>query len=241
MSAIEIKKLYFSYELESIFQGVSLSISQGEFIGIIGPNGGGKTTFLKLLLGFLKPTSGSISIFKKDPKKNQELIGYVPQRFSVDRSFPLTVLDLVLQGALLFANSFGKIPKQMIQKAHDLLIEFEIDSFSKKPFKELSGGELQRALLARALLHNPKILILDEATSCIDIKGEKKIFDFLLREKGKKTILFVSHDLKIFSKGVDKILSIHRSLQFIEANNMCDHFEFGVYHEPIILKKENKS
>src|SRR5579872_5339840 len=176
---IEIEDLFFSYEGVNVLQRVHLYIQKGEFVGIMGPNGGGKTTLLKLLMGFLRPTAGTIQV--------QGKIGYVPQAHRTDRDFPIAVNELILLGALSKTTFWGTYPSEVKEKANELMDQLGLTAHKNKVFGSLSGGLAQRALLARALLSDPDLLLLDEATANIDVASTRVIFEILEGLKGKKT------------------------------------------------------
>ena len=206
MKAIEVKHLYFRYDKEWILEDINFSLEDKEFMAVIGPNGGGKTTLLKLLLGVLKPTKGEIKIYSKPPKENRNIIGYVPQHTNFALDIPITVFDIVLQGRLKKGKFFyDKLDKE---KAKEVLKNLGIYELRNKKIKDLSGGERQKVLIARALVIEPKILIMDEPTSAIDPKGQKEILDLI--ESFKITRIVVSHDIKILLRNVDKIAYIHK-------------------------------
>jgi zinc transport system ATP-binding protein len=206
MKALEIKNLYFKYDKEWILEDINLELEDGEFLAIIGPNGGGKTTLLKLILGFLKPDKGEIKIYGKSPIEARHLIGYVPQYTTFSLDIPITVFDIVLQGKLSKGKFFYS--KEDKQKALKMLEKLNIVHLKDKKIKDLSGGQRQKVLIARALVTEPKILIMDEPTSAIDIKGQKEILDLI--ESLDITRIVVSHDVKILFKEVDKIAYINK-------------------------------
>ena len=206
MKAVEVKNLYFKYEKEWILENINFSLEDKKFMAIIGPNGGGKTTLLKLLLGFLKPVKGKIKIYGKFPKENREIIGYVPQHTNFSLDLPITVFDIVLQGRLKKAKFFYNQKDK--QKAKEILENLKIDNLKNKKIKDLSGGQRQKVLIARALVSEPKLLIMDEPTSAIDPSGQKEILDLI--ENFNVTRIVVSHDIKILLRNVDKIAYIHK-------------------------------
>ena len=206
MKAVEIKNLYFKYNKEWILENINFTLEDKQFMAIIGPNGGGKTTLLKLLLGSLSPNKGKIKIYGTSPQKNREIIGYVPQHTNFSLDLPITVFDIVLQGRIKKGKFFYK--KKDKQKANEVLENLKIDTLKKKKIKDLSGGERQKVLIARALVSEPKLIIMDEPTSAIDPKGQKEILDLI--ESFDVTRIVVSHDIKILLKDVDKIAYIHK-------------------------------
>lgn len=223
---IQIKDLHFSYDKNSILENVNLTILPGEFIGIIGPNGGGKTTLLKLIMGFLKPNQGRIE--KKELK-----IGYVPQTNRLDKLFPITVFELVLMGIMEEAGWFGKFSKSNKQKAYHALERLQLLPHADKTFGSLSGGLAQRALIARALVSDPEILLLDEPTASIDVETKKKIYEILGEIKGNITILMVTHDLNVAIEKVGRILMVEKSVTSLTPKEVCKHFAVGLYHTPL--------
>jgi len=226
MTQIEIENLSFSYEAVSILNKVNLRIQKGEFIGIIGPNGGGKTTLLKLLMGFLTPTKGKISVAGR--------VGYVPQVHRTDRDFPITLSELVLLGALSKTTFWGTYPATIKARADALIEQLGLGPHKNKIFGSLSGGLAQRALLARALLSDPDLLFLDEPTANIDTPSMAVIFELLESLKGKKTILIVTHDLKTIIERVDKVLCVQEQVSAFLPKEVCEHFALGLYHTPLL-------
>ncbi|NGX49528.1 MAG: High-affinity zinc uptake system ATP-binding protein ZnuC [Candidatus Anoxychlamydiales bacterium] len=233
---IKIQKLNFCYKVKPILLDVNLNIETGDFIGIIGPNGGGKTTLLKLIMGMLRPHKGKIKIFNKNPKDMRDKIGYVPQKYNLDKYFPITNLELVLLG-LLTKSRFGFFTKNQKERAKDLLEKVGLKEFIDKPFGKLSGGQAQRALIARALISDPEILILDEPTASIDPESEEAIFDILIKSNKNRTILMVSHDLNTIIKEVKKIVTVQKTVNVMTPEMVCKHFALGLYHPTIIGQK----
>ncbi len=235
--AIELNQVSFGYESVPVLQRIDLQIFRDEFIGIMGPNGGGKTTFLKLLMGFLSPTKGKVTIFGKKPSQIRTKIGYVPQVFRTDRDFPITLLELVLLGALSQSSFFGTIPPAMKEKALYFIDLLGLTSHKHKLFGSLSGGLAQRALLARALLSDPDLLLLDEPTANIDPASSTILFDLLQELKGEKTILIVTHDLRTTIERVDRVLCFQGQVNSYLPKDVCEHFAMGLYHTPLLSPK----
>lgn len=234
MSAITVKGLCFDYPDTPILHEVNFTVEPGEFIGIIGPNGGGKSTLLKLLLGFLKPLNGEIRLFGKTPREEYPHIGYVPQSLGIDKQFPITVKEVVLSGALSELNVWGRYPQEREEKAMKCLAEMGMAPLADMPVGTLSGGQLQRAFIARALATDPKILLLDEPTASIDPKGEKDIFSLLKKLKPEMTILMVTHDLNAAIQEVDRLLLVQGTVTPLSLKEVCEHFAMGLYHAPLI-------
>lgn len=235
-NAIVIEDLSFSYDEIPILKDVNLKIHHGNFIGVVGPNGGGKTTLLKLMLGLLKPKKGSIKVFEKHPKEVKSKIGYVPQSIRIDKNFPISLMELVLLGGISKASILGRFPSKLIDKAEQLLHYMDLCSLKDRPVGYLSGGEMQRALIARALICDPKILILDEPTANIDIATEHKILDLLSENQNEMTIIMVSHDLEVIVKHVKTILIVEKTVTESLPDKICEHFTLGLYHKPYLKK-----
>jgi zinc transport system ATP-binding protein len=206
MNAVEVKHLYFKYENEWVLEDISFTLKDKEFLAIIGPNGGGKTTLLKILLGFLKPSKGEVLIYSTPPKKAREIIGYVPQHTNFSLDIPITVFDIVLQGRVKKKKFFYS--KEDKSKAEEIMDKLGILEFKNRKIKDLSGGQRQKVLIARALVSEPKIILMDEPTSAIDPTGQKEILDLI--ETLDMTRIVVSHDIKILLRNVDKIAFIHK-------------------------------
>lgn len=230
--AIKSNNLFFQYEETPILENVSFVIAPGEFVGIFGPNGGGKTTLLKLLLGFLKPQKGSLEILGESPKTAREKMGYVPQISHLDRQFPITVLEVVMMGCL-DKSPWHSYTKDAKEKARAALEEVGMLDFQNHSFGTLSGGQAQRVLIARALVSKPTILLLDEPTASVDASAEESIYKLLEHLKGAMTILMVTHDLQVMLQKVDRFICVHRDVTSYSQAQVCDHFAQGLYHPPL--------
>lgn len=211
-SVIDIKNVSFNYDKPVVLKDISLDIKQGEFVGIVGPNGGGKSTLLKLVLGLLIPTSGTVKVMGQYPAKGRSAIGYVAQYAKFEKNFPITVLDTVLMGRISGRPSLWSYSSEDIQLAEKALRETEIENLKDRILNTLSGGQLQRVLIARALVGNPKILILDEPTSNVDSRMEADIFDLLKKLNEKSTIIVVSHDIGFISGYVNRVACLNQTL-----------------------------
>jgi zinc transport system ATP-binding protein len=209
---IHIDELFFSYGSLSVLENISLDIEAGEFIGIVGPNGGGKSTLLKVMLGLLSPDKGTVKVMGKSPAKGRSAIGYVPQYANFEKNFPITVLDTVLLGRVTQKSSMWGYSAEDIQLAEQALRETDIENLKHRILNTLSGGQLQRVLIARALVGSPKILMLDEPTSNVDTRMEEDIFDLLKKLNEKSTIVVVSHDIGFISGYVNRVACLNRTL-----------------------------
>ena len=211
---VEIKNVCFAYNGHTVLEGVSLDIRQGDFIAMIGPNGGGKTTLLKLILGLLKPAKGSIRVLGDTTEKASHHIGYVPQDVHINRSFPITAMDIVLMGKLEPERRWTKNSAQDRQEALNALKQMEIEAFANRKIGELSGGQRQRVFIARALVSQPKLLLLDEPTASIDAKGQAEFYRLLKTLNKDIPILVVSHDLVAISTYVKSVACVNKRLHY---------------------------
>jgi zinc transport system ATP-binding protein len=228
---LSASNLFFAYDKRSpILENVSFSIEMGKFGGIFGPKGGGKTTLMRLLLGLLKPTSGEISVLGQGPEEVSDRLGYVPQVRRFDRSFPITVFEVVLQGCLARYRGYGAFSKELKERARQALEKVGLQDKAGDAFGTLSGGQIQRTLIARALASDPEILLLDEATVGIDPETLREIFQFLLTLRGEITVVLVTHDLQTIVNDMDALYCINRELSSYTPKQVCEHFSLGLYH-----------
>lgn len=239
--SLSIQNLFFQYnDYFPVLEDLSFSVSKGEFIGIFGPNGGGKTTLLKLLLGLLEPTRGKITILDHSPKQISHKIGYVPQIQRFDKQFPISVMEVVLQGRLYNHRGFLGFSQKDKEIAKQVLSEVGLEDRANSPFGLLSGGQSQRTLIARALASQPDILLLDEAMAGVDPKASKDICNFLITLKGKVTILLVTHELANIAPQMDRLLCINHTLTPYTPKEVCAHYAMGLYHpHPTLISKED--
>jgi zinc transport system ATP-binding protein len=209
---IDIHHLWFSYNGQVVLREVNLEILPGDFVALIGPNGGGKTTLLKLMLGLLKPQSGAIRILGQPPRKASRQIGYVPQDVNINRSFPVTALDVVLMG-LIHIDDAGSAAQRR-GKALAALAQMEMADLAHRRIGSLSGGQRQRVFIARALVAQPRLLLLDEPTASIDSKGQTDFYRNLKALNEAITILVVSHDLMAISTYIKSVACVNKSLHY---------------------------
>ena len=223
---IKIRNLNFSYDRQVVLEDINLDYSSDEFLAIIGPNGGGKSTLLKLILGLLKPQSGEIKLFGKEPSDVSKFIGYVPQNFLSNQSFPMMVLEVVLMG-LIDKKIFGFYSKDEKALALSALEKVGMSEFANARIGELSGGQRQRVYIARALCANAKVLILDEPTASIDTKGQAEIYEILkgINANGVGVVL-VSHDLNIVLNYATKIAYVSKNLHIHKTHENLAKREF---------------
>ncbi len=211
---IRFKNVNFAYEDGvTVLENINLELEKGEFACIVGPNGGGKTTMLKLMLGLIKPSSGTVEILGSAPAEKRAHIGYVPQFSKFDASFPVSVLDVVLMGCLQRSFFLGRYSKNQIEKAFQALTDVGLKDLAAKSFADLSGGQKQRSLIARALMSEPQLLLLDEPTASVDVHGTEQFYRMFSEMNEKFTILMVSHDVGFVSTRVKSVICVRKTLQ----------------------------
>lgn len=216
-TVIELNHVEFSFNKAPVLMDVNVKILEGDFVAIIGPNGGGKTTLVKLILGLLKPTRGHVFLLGERPEKTSFRAGYMPQYATGEKGFPITVLEVVLLGRLGLTKKGPFFSNADIKKAKEVLGLVGMDGLFKKKVGDLSGGQLQRVLLARALVSDPEILFLDEPMASIDVGGQERLFDLLGRLNERMTIVFVTHDVGLLSKYVKSVICVNQRVYFHNA------------------------
>ena len=226
---VKIEDLTFGYDKSPVLENVNLSVLEKDFLGVIGPNGGGKTTLLKLILGLVKPSAGKIS-FGKDMGGRKKPIGYLPQVRYIDKKFPITVTDVVLSGSIM---QNGKMPRSEINaKAEQLMKGMGLIEISKKAIGELSGGQMQRVFLCRALISEPKLLILDEPDTFVDNRFEGELYEKLSHLNQEIAIILVSHDVGTIASHVKTIACVNKHLHYHPSNNITAE-QLEAYNCPI--------
>jgi zinc transport system ATP-binding protein len=232
-SLIKIQNLTVGYDRIPVLQHINLDIFENDFLGVIGPNGGGKTTLLKAILGLLKPMEGNID-FRNDIKGKKKPIGYLPQVKHIDRKFPITVADVVMSGLMMVNGSKYATPAK--QKVADLLHEMGIFDIKDKAIGELSGGQMQRVFLCRALISEPKILILDEPDTFVDNRFEGELYEKLRILNNDMAIILVSHDMGTIVKYVKTIACVNGKLHYHSSNRITQK-DLDEYNCPIQIIK----
>lgn len=220
-SVIKADGIYFSYNKQNnVLTDINFEVMKNDYVGIIGPNGGGKSTMLKIILGLLVPDKGQISVFGLNPKKARDKIGYVPQYSKIDINYPISVWDVVMSGLLgnkRLGSSFNKSEKT---KAEKILKQLKLFKLRNRAIGELSGGQRQRVIIARALVRNPKLLLLDEPTNNIDEASGWDLYELLHKLNKHVTIIIVSHDVDIISRYVKKIFCLNNQMVCNDATKI---------------------
>lgn len=234
---VTLKGISVSIEGAKILEGLSLDVHENEFFGIVGPNGGGKTTLLRVILGLQKPTSGCVTVFGKEPLLSRKKVGYVPQHASFSRDFPISVGDAVLMGRLSRKKLFRPYNQEDRTLVEEALQTVGIAGLKEHHVGGLSGGELQRMLIARALVGRPALLLLDEPTASIDPVMKTTIYDLLDTLKDDMTIILVTHDTGTVSKHVSRVACLN-SRASIHTREHITHEELSdTYRYPVTMVK----
>ncbi|HEA68650.1 MAG TPA: ABC transporter ATP-binding protein [Desulfobacterales bacterium] len=243
---INVRNLWFSFDGQPVLKDVTFEVNEGEFLALIGPNGGGKTTLLKLLLGLLTADRGQIGVFGQSPRKAAHRIGYVPQDIHINQNFPISVMDVVLMGRLISSKARRRHSKDDKLSAEKAMEELGVWEHRDRQIGDLSGGERQRVFIARALVTDPEMLMLDEPTASVDTKGQGEIFELLKQVNEKVTVVLVSHDLMMISSYIKSVACVNQFVHYhpeaeitVEMVEMChcnvDLIAHGLPHR--VLRK----
>ena len=227
---LELREITAGYEQAVVLRDVNLTIHEHDFIGIIGPNGGGKTTLLKVILGLLKPFSGEIVYHIS----KQSLFGYLPQNSRFDARFPISVKEVVLSGLMSEKGIFKAYTKVDHKRVEEILEVYGMSDYKNRPIGELSGGQMQRVFLCRAIISSPKILILDEPSTYVDANFEMEFYSLLKELNEKMSIVMVSHDLGTICSYVKTIACVNGGLHYHESNLITPE-QLKLYNCPIEL------
>jgi len=230
---IRIENLWVQYDGTTVLEDINLIVLEHDFLGVIGPNGGGKSTLLKVILGLVKPTRGSVLVLGKPPEQSRHLIGYVPQHYLFDRNFPASVLDVVLMGRYGKTGLFRGYHREDRIAAENALKRVGMLDYREHQIGKLSGGQQQRVFIARALVAEPKLLLLDEPTTSVDPDTQTEFYELLENLRQVMTILMVSHDTNAVSVYVDKIACLNRQLCYHGSKEITPEVLRTTYKCPV--------
>ena len=233
MRLVTLTNVSVAYEGYGALQGVDLTIDSNDFLGIIGPNGGGKTTLVKAILGIV-PHTGTIELSPAICNGSERLIGYMPQLTNFDRDFPISLLEVVLSGLQGRRGFRSRYTKDDRAKAEQLLNEVGLGALAQRPIGEVSGGQMQRALLCRAIISDPKLLILDEPTNFVDNRFEQELYHTLQTLSRRMAILVVSHDVGTITRVVKEVVCVNRTVHR-HPSNIITAEQLASYNCPIQL------
>lgn len=229
---LEIKSMFAAYGKTTVLENIDFTVRENDFIGIIGPNGGGKTTLLKVILGLLKPVKGSVTFDSR--LVNPKQIGYLPQLSTGDLNFPLTVTDVVLSGMMIKKSLVSGMTTADKKLAMEIIAKLGLSGFERSPLSELSGGQLQRVFLGRAIIGSPKLLLLDEPDNFVDTSFEHDFYEKLHELNERMGILMVSHDVGTISAHVKSFACVNRLLHYHPSPEITNE-QLSEYDCPIQL------
>jgi zinc transport system ATP-binding protein len=226
---LQLTNVSAGYDREVVLRDVNFAVNDHDFIGVIGPNGGGKTTLIKLILGLLKPLQGTIERFGEI---NGSFTGYLPQQSLIDRKFPITVMDIVLSGLMSEKSGLIRYTHAEKLKALELLERMGIKELASRTSMELSGGQLQRVFISRALISSPRLLILDEPNTYVDNRFERDLYELLGELNKSMAIIIISHDVETISYFVKTIACVNRFLHYHQSNTITEE-QLAAYNCPL--------
>ncbi|MCD8176275.1 MAG: ABC transporter ATP-binding protein [Tannerellaceae bacterium] len=232
---IDIRNITAGYGDKIVLRDVNLSLYENDFLGIIGPNGGGKTTLLKVILGLLSPVRGEISFFNNEQKVNQLKIGYLPQLNQIDKKFPISVKEVITSGLAAQKPRPGRYNQQQLERITEVIGQMGLDELADRPIGELSGGQLQRVLLGRSIVADPQLLILDEPNSYVDKRFESHFYELLEEINKRSAIILVSHDIGTVLRMVKNIACVNETLHYHSGSDVSADWLDDKYACPIEL------
>jgi zinc transport system ATP-binding protein len=211
---LQLTDISAAYDGKTVLSHVDLTVYERDFLGIIGPNGGGKTTLIKVMLGLLKPTTGDIKYFRQGSEVREITIGYLPQYNQIDKKFPISVREVVESGLAKEKPLWRSFTAEQRQRVDATLKRMGLEDLDRRPIGELSGGQLQRAMLGRALVSNPEVVILDEPNTYIDKKFEARLYSLLEEVNKERAVVLVSHDIGSVLQNVKTIACVNETLDY---------------------------
>ncbi len=232
---IELEHVSASYGNKTVLRDISLTVYKDDFLGIIGPNGGGKTTLLKLILGLLRPDSGTIRFFHDGREVPSLKIGYLPQLNRIDKKFPISVYEVVASGLVSEKKRFGGYTQTQHERIREVIRHMGLDGLERRPIGELSGGQLQRVLLGRSIVSRPEVLILDEPNSYVDKRFESLFYRLLEEINKESAIILVSHDIGTVVTMVKNIACVNETLHYHPGSDISPEWLSEKYDCPFEL------
>ncbi len=235
VAAIDLENVSFYYNGHQVLAGVNLTVSELDFLAIIGPNGSGKTTLLKIILGLLKPGEGSVKVFGRTPSDSAGLIGYGPQDTGINKGFPISVQDVTLMGRLGRPGRDRRYTSEDRDFARQVLEKVGMWEYRNRPIGKLSGGQRQRVLIARALASDPKILLMDEPTASVDAQFQTDLYALLKDLNANITMVVVSHDMSVLSSYINSVACLNQTLFYHDSGEITDEMIHSAYSCPVDL------
>lgn len=232
---IELSHITAGYEGKTVLKDISLDVWENDFLGIIGPNGGGKTTLLKIILGLLTPLSGSRRFFLKGEEVSALRIGYLPQMNNIDKKFPISVREVIASGLVAEKPLFRAFNKEQNRRVEEVIRQMGLEELGDRAIGELSGGQLQRVLLGRSIVSRPQILILDEPNSYVDKRFESRFYPLLSEINRESAVILVSHDIGTVLSMVKNIACVNETLHYHSGADISEEWLGKTYACPIEL------
>lgn len=230
---LSLRNVSAAYDQHIVLHDINLDIYNRDFLGIIGPNGGGKTTLIKVILGLIKPTSGTIQFYQNGQPVNHLNIGYLPQYSSIDKKFPICVEEVILSGLSIRKPLTSRFTRDQKEKAAEIITRMGLEGLAKRHIGQLSGGQLQRALLGRAIISDPQLVILDEPSTYIDKQFEARLYELLTEINQERTIVLVSHDIGTVLQNVKSIACVNETLDYHPDAGISSEWLEKNFHCPI--------
>ncbi|MEW6410994.1 MAG: ABC transporter ATP-binding protein [Candidatus Zixiibacteriota bacterium] len=237
---INLKGVFFAYNSKPVLENVNLIVGERDFVWVVGPNGGGKTTLIKLILGLLKPKRGTIAVFGESAESARRRIGYMPQQAHLDLNFPVTAIDIAMMGRLNQGIKPGSLSSSDRAIAREALRLVGLEAAADVPLKELSGGQQRRLLIARALACEPELLLLDEPTANLDRRVERELFDLLKQLNQRLTVIMVSHDPAFVSDFVEQVVCVNRTVAVHPTTDRDKEFLGELYGDGLRMVRHDK-
>lgn len=231
--AIVVENINVSYRGNRVLEDINLTLQQGDFVGLIGPNGAGKTVLLRVLLGLVRAESGRVEVFGKPPRESRRRMGYVPQYANFNADFPISVFDATLMGRLTGTRFCRRYSNEDKEATIAILERLKLKELAQRQLGKLSGGQVQRVLIARALVSNPELLLLDEPTASLDTKVGADIYEILAELSERLTIVLVSHDIGVIADHVKTIACLNRTLHYHNTKELSGKMLEDVYGCPV--------
>lgn len=232
---IEIKEMTAAYGSKTVLRDITLDVVKNDFLGIIGPNGGGKTTLLKVILGLLPPASGTVRFFQEGKETTSRKIGYLPQMNNIDKKFPIAVREVIASGLAAEKPRFRAFNPAQNLRIDEVIGLMGLEDLSTRAIGELSGGQLQRVLLGRSIVSRPQVLILDEPNSYVDKRFESRFYQLLEEINKESAIILVSHDIGTVLAMVKNIACVNETLHYHPGTNVSEEWLGEKYACPIEL------
>lgn len=220
---IKIENVFAGYEEKQVLQDVTLTVYDHDFLGIIGPNGGGKTTLVRIMLGLKSPLSGRVTYYRQGQPVSKLTIGYLPQYSHIDRKFPISVSEVVLSGLSQQKTLLHNYTREHRQAVSETLRRLEISDLAQRHIGALSGGQLQRVLLGRAIVANPEVIVLDEPNTYIDQRFQEQMYKILGNLNSDCAVVIVSHDIGTVMQNVQNVACVNHSLHYHAAEDVSEH------------------